>query len=76
MRLSVLVFALSGALAAFGSTNDPWRGSEWISVASAPVLGKGATTIWERWNSYTKKDGFGPVDMNSFNRVSRRQPPC
>ncbi len=28
---------------------------------------QGATTIWERWNSYTKKDGFGPVGMNSFN---------
>ena len=42
MRLSVLVFFVSGVLAACGSTSDPWRGSEWISVASAPVLGKGA----------------------------------
>ena len=25
---------------------------------------QGATTVWERWNSYTKKDGFGPVGMN------------
>ena len=31
---------------------------------------QGATTIWERWNSYTKKDGFGPVDMNSFNHYA------
>lgn len=23
---------------------------------------QGATTVWERWNSYTKKDGFGPVE--------------
>ena len=27
----------------------------------------GATTVWERWNSHTKADGFGPVKMNSFN---------
>ena len=31
---------------------------------------QGATTVWERWNSYTKKDGFGPVDMNSFNHYA------
>ncbi|MYW69694.1 family 78 glycoside hydrolase catalytic domain [Streptomyces sp. SID8379] len=30
----------------------------------------GATTIWERWNSYSKEDGFGPVEMNSFNHYS------
>lgn len=34
-----------------------------------PVL-QGATTIWERWNSYTIKDGFGDVEMNSFNHYS------
>ena len=34
-----------------------------------PVL-QGATTIWERWNSYTLVNGFGPVDMNSFNHYS------
>ena len=31
---------------------------------------QGATTIWERWNSYTKKDGFGDVNMNSFNHYA------
>ena len=31
---------------------------------------QGATTIWERWNSYTVKDGFGPVSMNSFNHYA------
>jgi hypothetical protein len=31
---------------------------------------QGATTIWERWNSYSKKDGFGDVNMNSFNHYS------
>jgi alpha-L-rhamnosidase len=30
----------------------------------------GATTIWERWNSYTKEEGFGDVGMNSFNHYS------
>ncbi|MBT2720528.1 family 78 glycoside hydrolase catalytic domain [Bacillus sp. ISL-46] len=30
----------------------------------------GATTIWERWNSYSKEDGFGPASMNSFNHFS------
>lgn len=30
----------------------------------------GATTIWERWNSYRKDTGFGPVSMNSFNHYA------
>ncbi|MEC0305102.1 alpha-L-rhamnosidase-related protein, partial [Terribacillus saccharophilus] len=30
----------------------------------------GATTIWERWNSYSKEDGFGYVGMNSFNHYA------
>lgn len=30
----------------------------------------GATTIWERWNSYTTEHGFGDVRMNSFNHYS------
>jgi len=30
----------------------------------------GATTIWERWNSYTAENGFGDVGMNSFNHYS------
>jgi len=30
----------------------------------------GATTIWERWNSWTKEDGFGDVGMNSFNHYA------
>jgi alpha-L-rhamnosidase len=33
-------------------------------------IDQGATTIWERWNSYTKADGFGPVNMNSFNHYA------
>ena len=31
---------------------------------------QGATTIWERWNSYTKAKGFGDVGMNSFNHYA------
>lgn len=31
---------------------------------------QGATTMWERWNSYTVADGFGPVSMNSFNHYA------
>ena len=31
---------------------------------------QGATTIWERWNSYTKEKGFGPAGMNSFNHYA------
>ena len=31
---------------------------------------QGATTVWERWNSYTRKNGFGPVGMNSFNHYA------
>ena len=31
---------------------------------------QGATTIWERWNSYTKENGFGDVSMNSFNHYA------
>ncbi|MDR1089470.1 MAG: glycoside hydrolase family 78 protein [Prevotella sp.] len=31
---------------------------------------QGATTIWERWNSYTVKDGFNVPDMNSFNHYA------
>lgn len=30
----------------------------------------GATTVWERWNSYSTEDGFGPVGMNSFNHYA------
>ena len=30
----------------------------------------GATTIWERWNSYTIDEGMGPQGMNSFNHYA------
>ena len=31
---------------------------------------QGATTIWERWNSFTKDHGFGDAGMNSFSHYS------
>ena len=33
-------------------------------------IDQGATTMWERWNSYTKESGFGDVGMNSFNHYA------
>lgn len=33
-------------------------------------IDNGATTIWERWNSYTLSDGMGPKEMNSFNHYA------
>ncbi len=31
---------------------------------------QGATTMWERWNSYTHEKGFGDASMNSFNHYA------
>ena len=33
-------------------------------------VNQGATTIWERWDSYTIENGFGPASMNSFNHYA------
>ena len=33
-------------------------------------IDNGATTIWERWNSYTPEKGLGPNGMNSFNHYA------
>lgn len=33
-------------------------------------IDNGATTIWERWNSYTIENGMGPKGMNSFNHYA------
>ena len=37
----------------------------WLYVVEA-----GATTVWERWNSYTEGVGFGDAEMNSFNHYA------
>lgn len=34
------------------------------------MLKNGATTVWERWNGYTKEHGFEDPEMNSFNHYS------
>ena len=34
-----------------------------------PVI-QGATTMWERWNSWNHETGFGPAAMNSFNHYA------
>lgn len=33
-------------------------------------VNQGATTIWERWDSYTKEEGFHKDGMNSFNHFN------
>lgn len=33
-------------------------------------VGNGATTMWERWNSWTPEAGFGDAGMNSFNHYA------
>ncbi|WP_139956525.1 glycoside hydrolase family 78 protein [Flavicella sediminum] len=33
-------------------------------------INQGATTMWERWNSFSKKDGFNPQSMNSLNHYA------
>jgi alpha-L-rhamnosidase len=33
-------------------------------------INQGATTIWERWNSYSRDKGFGNAEMNSFNHYA------
>lgn len=33
-------------------------------------INQGATTVWERWNSYSKTEGFNPQSMNSLNHYA------
>ncbi len=33
-------------------------------------INQGATTMWERWNSYSHEDGFNKGGMNSFNHYA------
>ncbi|MEM9368565.1 MAG: family 78 glycoside hydrolase catalytic domain [Planctomycetota bacterium] len=33
-------------------------------------INQGATTMWERWNSFSHADGFGDASMNSFNHYA------
>lgn len=59
-------------LSANGLTEDAYKLFESKAYASwlYPVV-NGATSIWERWNSYTVEGGFnGNNSMNSFNHFS------
>jgi alpha-L-rhamnosidase len=62
---------LNPTLTAAGRADAAWRlllnddYPSWLY----PVL-HGATTIWERWNGWTEKDGFFNPQMNSFNHYS------
>ncbi|EMI16937.1 alfa-L-rhamnosidase [Rhodopirellula maiorica SM1] len=33
-------------------------------------INQGATTMWERWNSYSHAEGFGDASMNSYNHYA------
>lgn len=62
---------LNQTLSQCGATNTAYnlllqRGNpSWIYS-----IDQGATTIWERWDSYKKDKGFHDVGMNSFNHYS------
>ena len=36
----------------------------------ADAVTQGATTIWERWDGWTKDKGFQTPSMNSFNHYA------
>ncbi len=58
-------------LTRFGRTDVAYRLIQQETYPSWLYPGEqGATTMWERWNSYTKADGFGDVNMNSFNHYA------
>ncbi len=63
---------LNQALTTAGYTEDGYANLLQTQYPSwlYPVT-QGATTIWERWDSYTKEKGFGGQNsMNSFNHYS------
>ena len=63
---------LNQALTHMGYTRDAYENLLQTGFPSwlYPVT-QGATTIWERWDSYTKEKGFGGQNsMNSFNHYS------
>ena len=63
---------INPALSKAGFTSDAYKLMLQTELPSwlYPVT-QGATTIWERWNSYTHEEGFGGQnEMNSFNHYS------
>ena len=58
-------------LARFGRLDLAYRLLEQRSYPSwIYSIEQGATTCWERWNSYNHETGFGNVSMNSFNHYA------
>ncbi len=62
---------LCPVLTACGCTDVAYRLLQRTTYPSwlYPIL-NGATTMWERWDSWTKERGFGDVGMNSFNHYA------
>ena len=54
-----------------GHHDEAWR---MLNLRTAPSWGhmvdQGATTIWERWDGYTKEHGFQSPNMNSLNHFA------
>ncbi len=62
---------LNPVLSRFGRTDIAYK---LLNTETYPSwlysVNQGATTMWERWNSYSRKDGFGNAVMNSFNHYA------
>lgn len=63
----LLLFALSG----HGKLEEAYRLLLQTTCPSwlYPVT-QGATTVWERWDSWSETDGFSDIAMNSFNHYA------
>jgi alpha-L-rhamnosidase len=62
---------LCPALSQYGETEAAFKLLEQEEYPSwIYTINQGGTTSWERWNSFTLDDGFGPVSMNSFNHYA------
>lgn len=65
------VDGLLSALTEVGRTDVAYRLLQNTSYPSwGYAIERGATTIWERWNSIMPDGSFGPVEMNSFNHYA------
>ncbi len=59
------------ALDNIGETDLAYRLAKTTAYPSwGYTVENGATTIWDRWNGYTKENGFETPKMNSFNHYS------
>ncbi len=75
-RMSTGFLGTSAVLPALSATGHHDLATLLLQSHEFPSWGyevdQGATTIWERWDSYTKKDGFGRHNaaMNSFSHYA------